>query len=327
VISAQGPPAHFAPSRCLSYVPTMPAVLVRDLVKRYDNVEAVRGVSFEIAEGEIFGFLGPNGAGKSTTLECILGLVHPDGGSISIAGIDALGEPDLVKGLIGAALQSTGLQEKITPREALDLFGSFYDNAIATNELISRFGLGDKVNATFDTLSGGQKQRLALAIAFVNNPKLIFLDEPTAGLDPQSRRDLHGAIAGLKADGRTVVLTTHYIEEAHQLCDRIAIIDHGRVIAMGKPDELIAGAKTGAKIVLKTRTPLDALMLSALPGVVSAECGEGEWRLSTGNVSQTIFALIKRLDSDGNELLDLQIRRPSLEDVFIELTGNRIEGD
>jgi len=303
----------------------MPAVLVQNLVKTYTSTQAVRGVSFEVAEGEIFGLLGPNGAGKTTTLECILGLVHPDQGSISVLGIDALREPNRVKQLIGAALQTTGLQDKITPREALTLFGLFYDNPIAPGVLIERFALGEKANLTFDTLSSGQKQRLALAIAFVNDPKLVFLDEPTAGLDPQSRRDLHQVIAGLKSDGRTIVLTTHYIEEAHQLCDRIAVIDRGRVIAVDTPDQFIARAKTPRRILLRAAKSIDQVTLKSLPAVVAAEFAGDAWQLSTTNVSQSLFALIKRLDADANELLDLQIHRPSLEDVFIELTGNQLE--
>jgi ABC-2 type transport system ATP-binding protein len=302
-------------------------VLVRDLVKSYDGVEAVRGVSFEVNAGEIFGLLGKNGAGKTTTLECILGLREPEGGSISIAGIDARSERDRVKAMIGAVLQTTGLQEKITPREAIDLFGSFYRNPITSDQLLSRFSLSEKADAPVDTLSGGQKQRLALALAFVNDPKLIFLDEPTAGLDPQARRELHDVIRQGRSENRTVVLSTHYIEEAHQLCDRIAIIDRGRVIASGTPQELIHGAKTAVQVIARTTRPMEAATMQSLPAVIGCQEKDGLWELATTNATETIGGLMKRIEADGNELRDLQMRRPTLEDVFIELTGSPLLDD
>jgi len=219
----------------------MPAkVIVRDLRKHYGGVHAADGVSFEVQDGEIFGLLGPNGAGKTTSVECVVGLREPDTGYIEVSGIDARQRPGDVKQKIGAALQTTSLQDKITPREALRVFGAFYRNRAEPQALLERFSLAEKADAPFDTLSGGQRQRLAPALAFVNNPELIFLDEPTTGLDPLSRRDLHGEIARMKQGGHTVMLTTHNIEEAERLCDRIAIIDHGRIVASGAPHELIA---------------------------------------------------------------------------------------
>ena len=219
----------------------MPAkVVVRDLRKRYGEIEAARGVSFEIQDGEIFGLLGPNGSGKTTTVECVIGLREPDDGEIEVCGIDARRRPQDVKQKIGAALQTTALQDKITPREALTLFGAFYRNREDPQQMLDRFALTPKADAPFDTLSGGQRQRLALALAFVNKPELVFLDEPTTGLDPQSRRELHVEVAKMKQDGHTVLLTTHYIDEAEELCDRIAIIDQGRIIATGAPHELVA---------------------------------------------------------------------------------------
>jgi ABC-2 type transport system ATP-binding protein len=299
-------------------------VIVKDLVKRYGSFEAVSGVSFEVADGEIFGLLGPNGAGKTSTVECVIGLRDPDGGSITVCGADAVTQSALVKQKIGAQLQSTALQDKITPREALKLFGSFYSTHAAPDALIDRFALGEKADSTYDTLSGGQKQRLALALAFVNEPEVLFLDEPTTGLDPQSRRELHSSIRRMRDDGRTVLLTTHYIEEAHQLCDRIAIIDHGRVIATGKPDELIANSRSRPRISLKAARPLDKQTLRSLPGVTDVhENGDGVEIFSSG-LSQTLIELVRMLDAQGNELLDLRIQKPSLEDVFIELTGSRL---
>ena len=215
---------------------------VRDLVKRYGAVEAAAGVSFEVADGEVFGLLGKNGAGKTTTLECVLGLRRPDSGSILVGGIDAVAHPDRVKALVGAQLQATALQDRITPREALWFFASFYRTPANPDELIQQFGLAEKADAPFETLSGGQKQRLGVALALVNEPKLVVLDEPTAGLDAQARRELHEIIGKIRSGGRTVVITTHYIEEAHQLCDRIGIIDRGKIVAAGRPDDLIRAA-------------------------------------------------------------------------------------
>src|SRR3954470_19614587 len=250
----------------------MPKVIVRDLQKRYDDVLAAQGVSFEVEDGEIFGLLGPNGSGKTTTLECVIGLRQPETGRIEVCGIDARQHPKAVKEKVGAVLQTIALQDKITPREALTLFASFYKRAAAVSGLIERFALGEKADAPFDSLSAGQKQRLAVALAFVNSPELIFLDEPTTGLDPQSRRELHAEIARMKRDGHTVLLTTHYIDEAEQLCDRIAIIDRGRVIASGPPRSLIA-ASTGAQSVsLTTAQTLEQHWFAGLPGVEDLIC-------------------------------------------------------
>src|SRR5258708_1000679 len=210
-------------------------VEVKELRKRYGEVQAVRGVSFEVAQGEILGMLGPNGAGKTSTLECIIGLRRPDSGSIEVCGLDALRQSTEVSQRIGAQLQATALQDKITPREALRMFAAFYRQAADIERLIERFSLAEKADARFETLSGGQKQRLALALAFVNEPRVVFLDEPTSGLDPQSRRELHQLVIQMRGEGRSVLLTTHYFEEAQTLCDRIAIVDHGRVIATGTP--------------------------------------------------------------------------------------------
>src|SRR5689334_1014317 len=302
-------------------------LVVKDLVKRYGEVEAVRGVSFAVAEGEIFGLLGPNGAGKTTTVECVVGLRRPDGGTVRLCGIDALTRPGDVKRRIGVALQSTALQDKITPREALRLFGAFYADRAEPDELIERFALAEKADAPFDSLSGGQQQRLALALAFVNRPDVLFLDEPTTGLDPQSRRDLHASIQQMRRDGRTVLLTTHYIEEAHLLCDRIAIVDHGKVVASGRPDELIAGARSLHRVSVQTAAPLegaDLEVLRSLPAVENVEADGERVQLRTGRASQTVIDLVRLLDAKGNALVDLHIHKPSLEDVFIELTGSRL---
>jgi ABC-2 type transport system ATP-binding protein len=299
-------------------------VVVRDLRKRYGDVEAVRGVSFDVAEGEILGLLGPNGAGKTSALECVIGLRRPDSGTIQIGGVDAVAHPDWVKQSLGAQLQATALQDKITPREAIALFASFYDDPADADELIERFQLGEKQDATFDTLSGGQRQRLALALAFVNKPRVLFLDEPTTGLDPQSRRELHESIRRMRQERRTVLLTTHYIEEAQQLCDRIAIIDHGRVIATGTPDSLIARSKTLSVLEFQTSRPIDERRLAVLPGASDVVWRKDRCSLRTGTVGACLIELVRLLEAQGAELVDLQLRKPTLEDVFIELTGSSL---
>ena len=300
----------------------MPAkVIVRDLKKRYGGVEAARGVSFEIQAGEIFGLLGPNGAGKTTTVECIIGLREPDDGQIEVCGINARRQPREVKQKIGAAPQTTFLQDKITPREALHLFGGFYRDKTDPQSLLDRFALGEKADAAFDTLSGGQRQRLALALAFVNKPELVFLDEPTTGLDPQSRRELHGEIAQMKRDGHTVLLTTHYIEEAEQLCDRIAVIDHGRIIATGTPHELIAQSRSMLSVSLATAQPIDRDLLSRLPGIEHLTCDGVNVSFRAANVSRALTELMRLIDDQKTTLTELHLQKATLEDVFIELTG------
>jgi ABC-2 type transport system ATP-binding protein len=297
-----------------------PKVVVRDLRKQYGAVRAAESVSFDIEDGEIFGLLGPNGAGKTTTLECVIGLREPDSGEIEICGIDARRHPREVKHRIGAALQTTALQDRITPREALALFGAFYRDAAEPGPLLERFALADKAGAPFETLSGGQRQRLALALAFVNKPELIFLDEPTAGLDPQSRRELHAEIARMKQDGHTVLLTTHYIEEAEALCDRVAIIDKGRIVATGAPDELVARSTSHQAVTLTTVQPIDAGLLAGLPGIEDPSVDRGGARFRTTAIAPALAELMRRLEAGRIEIAELHVSKASLEDVFVELT-------
>ena len=299
-------------------------LIVRDLVKRYGALEAVRGVSFEVAPGEIFGLLGPNGAGKTSIVECVLGLRRPDGGSIHFGDIAALAAPERVKPLIGAALQATALQDRLTPREALRLFGAFYPRRLEPAALLERFSLTAKAEAPFGTLSAGQRQRLALALAFVHEPAALFLDEPTAGLDPQARRDLHGSIRQLRAEGRLVLLTTHDLAEARELCDRVAILDGGRIIAAGRPEELIARSQPAARVELRTARPLDLAALVGLPSAADAKVSGGEARFQTSAVGPAVIELVRLLEAQGNELLDLRVSRPTLEDAFLELTGGAL---
>jgi ABC-2 type transport system ATP-binding protein len=298
-----------------------PKVTVRDLRKRYDTVEAARGVSFDVAEGEIFGLIGPNGAGKTTTVECIIGLREPDAGTIEVCGIDARRRPTDVKEKIGAALQTTSLQDKITPREALTLFGTFYRQHARPDELLERFSLTDKADVAFDTLSGGQRQRLALALAFVNKPELVFLDEPTAGLDAHARRELHAEIAAMKRDGYTVLLTTHHIDEAEQLCDRIAIIDHGTIIASGTARELVNRSLAAPLVSLSTLRPLDRATLEDLPAAGDLVLEATSARFRTSDVHASVGELLRRLSDRRIEIVELHVQKSTLENVFLELTA------
>src|SRR3989442_9241900 len=261
---------------------------VENLVKRYGDVEAVRGVSFNVEEGEVFGLLGPNGAGKTTTVEILEGLRDPDAGRVSVCGLDPQRESGALKHEIGAALQSTSLPDKLRVMEALRLFASFYKRGRKPEELLQRFGLEDKRNAFYKELSGGQKQRLALAMALVNDPKVIFLDEPTAGLDPQVRREIYDIIEELRREKKTILMTTHYIEEAERLCDRVAIIDHGKVIALGTPRELKQRSAGTTRIEVLLARPESDGALCQLEGVTDCREIEGRYVLHSTRPPQTI---------------------------------------
>jgi ABC-2 type transport system ATP-binding protein len=301
----------------------MPRVVVQDLRKHYDGTKAVDGVSFEVAEGEIFGLLGPNGAGKTTTVECVIGLREPDAGLVEVCGIDARRKPKDVKQKIGALLQSTALQDKITPREALAVYGGFYARRTPPEKLLERFALLDKADAPFDSLSGGQRQRLALALAFVNDPEVVFLDEPTTGLDPHARRELHADIARMKQDGHTVLLTTHYLDEAEQLCDRVAIIDRGRVIAAGAPREVMARSAAMPTVSFVTNKPLNRTTLDSLTDVDGLQGDGSSWRFQSSHVNRAIRDLMMLLENAQIEVTELHVQKASLEDVFIELTATK----
>jgi ABC-2 type transport system ATP-binding protein len=299
-------------------------IQVENLIKRYGELEAVRGVSFHVNEGEVFGLLGPNGAGKTTTIEILEGLRNLDGGRVSVCGLDPQRDPEKLKNEIGAALQSTSLPDKLKTFEAIKLFAGFYSRRRDPEDLLKRFGLVEKRDTFYSKLSGGQKQRLALAMALVNNPRVLFFDEPTAGLDPQVRREIYDIIEELRREKKTIVITTHYIEEAERLCDRVAIVDHGKVIALGTPRELKnrSGDKTRIEVQLTRPEPPDTLR--ALEGVSDCRDLNGGYALHTQRPPQAIVSLVKYLEAQGNELVSLSIATPSLEDVFIELTGRRL---
>ena len=301
-----------------------PVLEVENLVKRYADVEAVRGVSFSVEEGQVFGLLGPNGAGKTTTIEILEGLRDPDGGRVRVCGLDPQVSSRELKHEIGAALQSTSLPDKIRVIEAIRLFASFYKRHRDPEDLLKRFGLEEKRTAYYARLSGGQKQRLALAMALVNNPRVLFFDEPTAGLDPQVRREIYDIIEELRREKKTILMTTHYIEEAERLCDRVAIIDHGKVIALGSPRELKERSAGSTRIEVKLARPVANGTLKNLEGVVDARELGGSYVLHTQRPPQAIVSLVKHLEAEGNELVSLEIAAPSLEDVFIEMTGRRL---
>ena len=294
-------------------------VSVRALCKNYGAVHALRDVSFVAEPGEVFGLLGPNGAGKTTTLECILGLRSADSGEIHVGGFDALRESRQAKRVVGAQLQSSALHDRMTPRQAVRLFGSFYPRPVPENELLERFSLVEKADAAFDTLSGGFRQRLLLALAFVNRPRVMILDEPTVGLDPVSRQELHGQIIRLREEGMTVLLSTHDLEEAEALCDQLGILDRGRLAALGSPAELIARRPGAPRLQFRSAPMLDERQVTALPGVVRASLQPQGWLLETTDPHATIVALTHRLS--GASLLDLQVHQGTLADAFMQVTG------
>ncbi len=301
-----------------------PIIQVENLVKSYGDVQAVRGVSFSVEEGEVFGLLGPNGAGKTSTVEILEGLRDLDSGRVSVCSLDPQRESQALKHEIGAALQSTSLPDKLRVMEALRLFASFYKRRRNPEELLKRFGLEEKRNAFYSQLSGGQKQRLALAMALVNDPKVLFFDEPTAGLDPQVRREIYDIIEELKHEKKTIVMTTHYIEEAERLCDRVAIVDHGKVVALGTPRELKTRSGGTTRIEVRLAKPEADGALKNLEGVADARELDGAYVIHSHRPPKTIVDLVKHLEAEGNELVSLEIASPSLEDVFIEMTGRRL---
>jgi ABC-2 type transport system ATP-binding protein len=308
------------------------AVECRDLRKTYDgNVEAVRGVSLRIAAGECFGLLGPNGAGKTTTIEILEGLLQPTSGEVTILGRSWQENPRALREWLGISLQETRLSEKLTVRETIELFASFYHQPRSADEVLRDLQLSEKVDAWVGKLSGGQRQRLAVATALVGNPKVLFLDEPTTGLDPQSRRQLWDIIRGFQGKGGTVLLTTHYMDEAERLCDRLAIVDHGQIIAEGTPAELIA--RLGGHHVVEFEVSGDSTRDGAmerwrqLPGVEAVRHDDGLVSLTVREPHLTIPALLAAVEQMGRALEHLTTRQASLEDVFVRLTGRHLRED
>ena len=302
------------------------AVTVRNLTKNYGSLPAVKGIDFEIRTGEVFGLLGPNGAGKTTTVEILEGLRARSSGDVSVLGVDP--ERDLrgLKDRIGVCLQATRLSDKITVAEALRLFASLYSRQVDGDALLRRLQLWDKRNDMYGKLSGGQKQRLALALALINDPQMLFLDEPSTGLDPQARHEIHLLVQDWRAERRTILLTTHYIEEAERLCDRVAIIDEGRIIAMGTPAEVQARTLGASRIEIRVSPPVPEGRMPTLTeaGHLQVSSDRHTLIVSAQNPARALVELVKWVDQQGLELADVQLKRPTLEDVFIELTGKSL---
>lgn len=313
------------------------AIVVEHLVKRYRDVVAVDGVSFTVRRGEIFGLLGPNGAGKTTTLEVLEGLRVPDAGRVEVAGIDVRRHPRQVKARIGVQLQDAGFFGRLTVRETIGLFASFAVRPRPVEALMEELSLQDKAGTQVRHLSGGQRQRLSIACALVGDPEIVFLDEPTTGLDPQARRALWDVIRAIRAQGRTVVLTTHYMEEAQALCDRVGIMDHGRLLALGTPMELIERLLPEARVYVRPTdeapagagggdvAPPMVDRLRALPGVTRVDqTGDGHLVLLTAQPESLLQWLAGEAHEGRLRYSSLRVERGTLEDVFLHLTGRRL---
>jgi len=306
--------------------PTMDdwAIDATALEKRFRQVHAVRGLTLQVARGEVFGLLGPNGAGKTTSLEMLEGLVAPDAGEIRILGLDWKHDGREIRGRIGVQFQSTQLDDKVKVREALQLFGSYYPKARAPAELLALLQLEDKAEAYQSRLSGGQRQRLALGLALVNDPELVFLDEPTTGLDPQARQGLWELVRQLRREGRTVLLTTHYMDEAEALCDRIGIMDQGRILQLGTPRELIdsLGQRSRAEIEFEGSAP-DARAFAARLGM-AVESRSQLWSVPLSDARRDLQQVLTCIEALNVPMLQLHVRRASLEDVFLHRTGRSL---
>jgi ABC-2 type transport system ATP-binding protein len=301
------------------------AVQVGNLIKHYGEVHAVDGVSFSVGRGEVWGLLGPNGAGKTTTIECILGLREPEAGTIAVLGMAHGTQSRAIRARIGAQLQTTGLYPRLTVREQIDLFARLFPRARPVDQVIDLVGLGEKAKTQTKDLSGGQAQRLAVALALINDPDLVFLDEPTTGLDPRARRGLWEVVRDLQRGGVTVVLTTHYMEEAEQLCDRVAVIDRGQIIALDTPEALIVEhfQETALEFVVLDEPPRERL--STLPGVTQALFENGKPTLYSADVPRTMAGLFELVTAGELAFKDMVVRQATLEDVFLKLTGRRIQ--
>jgi ABC-2 type transport system ATP-binding protein len=301
---------------------SQPVIHVAAIRKTYGQTVAVDEVSFDVQPGEIFGLIGPNGAGKTTTMECVEGLRAPDRGAISVLGLDPARERHALQERLGVQLQEAQLQKRITVVEAIDFWASLYRKPVDGDRLIEQLGLGDKRKAWFMTLSGGQKQRLFIALALINDPELVFLDELTTGLDPQARRAIWDLVRGIRQRGKTVLMTTHLMEEAERLCDRVAIIDHGRIIDIGAPAELVQRHCPERTVIVTTEDPMAADRFRALPKVQSV-VGHGAEFTIRGE-GDLVTQVIQCLAEHRLRVTDFRTEVPTLEDVFLKLTGHRI---
>src|SRR5438067_8695153 len=300
-----------------------PAIHVAAIRKTYGRTVAVNDVSYDVRPGEIFGLIGPNGAGKTTTMECVEGVRRPDAGQISIMGLDPFRDVYQVQNRIGVQLQQAQLQKRIKVWEAVDLWASLYAKPLDGNRLLEQLGLADKRNAWFMTLSGGQKQRLFIALALINDPEVVFLDELTTGLDPQARRTIWELVRGIRERGKTVFLTTHLMEEAERLCDRVAIIDHGRIIDIGTPATLVRRHCPERAVIIVTEDRAALERFRAIPRVASVTC-EGSRFTIRGQEDDLVTEVIECLAEQHIRAIDFRTEHPTLEDVFLKLTGHSI---
>ncbi|MCJ7791537.1 MAG: ABC transporter ATP-binding protein [Dehalococcoidia bacterium] len=300
-------------------------VIVNNLIKSYGQLIAVNDVSFSIGKGEIFGLLGPNGAGKTTTVEMIEGLRKPDSGSIQVCGIDALKEAGRIKEIIGVQLQSTTLYDKIRVKEVIDLFGNYYQKSLPTKQILEEVSLTDKKDSFVSTLSGGLKQRLAMALALINDPEVLFLDEPTTGLDPQARRNVWSIIEDLKGREKTIILTTHYMEEAEQLCRRVGIIDQGKIIAMDTPGNLITNSGLASTVEFSCVSEEQDKILQKLAGISKiSRQDNNRFVIHTKESSRVLQELVRISSENDLNLKNITVREATLEDVFLSLTGKKL---
>ena len=300
-----------------------PAIQVSGLRKRYGATLAVDGVSFDVQDGEIFGLIGPNGAGKTTTMECVEGVRTPDEGRVTVLGLDPVRDAYALQLRVGVQLQEAQLQKRIRVREAVDLWASLYKAAVDPRTLLEQLGLGDKRDAWFMTLSGGQKQRLFIALALINDPELVFLDELTTGLDPQARRAIWDLVRGIRARGKTVFLTTHLMEEAERLCDRVAIIDHGRIVDIDSPASLVRRHCPERTVLLSTADADAEARLRSLSSVTVSRGDDGVLAVR-GEADDLMTGVIQCLADHRIRVTDFRTVVPTLEDVFLKLTGHSI---
>jgi ABC-2 type transport system ATP-binding protein len=310
--------------------PTASALTLRNLRKAYADVVAVDGVDLEAARGECLGLLGPNGAGKTTTIEICEGLTRPDSGTVELLGMTWQRDGAALRQRIGIQLQETQFGEKLTVTETITLFRSFYHHGPEVDDVIALVQLEEKRRSRVGGLSGGQKQRLAMACALVGDPDLLFLDEPTTGLDPQARRQLWELVERLKSSGRTIILTTHYMEEAERLCDHVAIMDHGKIIARGTPRELIAflGADHVVEFALdRSDGAISAEQLRSLEGVLAVRQEAGRYLLSVSELHRSVPALLEHVARLGIKLSELRTHSATLEDVFVSMTGRHLRDE
>ncbi|MCH7492036.1 ATP-binding cassette domain-containing protein [Patescibacteria group bacterium] len=302
----------------------MNIIEVKDLVKKYGDFVAVDGISFSVEQGEIFGILGPNGAGKTTTLEMIEGLKSITSGEAILAGHNVQRETRIVKQLIGVQLQASSFFNYLNLKELLVTFGALYDRKVNALDLLEKVQLTEKAKSQVKELSGGQKQRFSMATALVNDPKVLFLDEPTTGLDPQARRHMWELISGLNKQGKTIIITTHYMEEAEVLCSRIAIMDHAKIIALDTPKNLMKQSGVKSTITFNVDKPCPNDHFSELPGVAKALLEDHSYRLVSNDPEKTLPELFKHGHQCESNISNLQLRQPTLEDVFIKLTGKKL---